>query len=941
MSESWFQLRKKATGYWAERIGAEIDYLLELSADMRAPVGRPREELERAIDFLIREYGAQRTISAAAVAQAEGMLADWAAPAKQYTVICAAHAHIDMNWMWRWDETVAVTLDTFGTILDLMREFPDFHFSQSQAAVYRIVARYDPEMLAAIKERIAEGRWEVTAATWVEADKNLPSGESMVRQILHTKKYLQEILGIAPETLQLDFEPDTFGHSANVPEILADGGVAYYYHCRGSRDHNLFRWMAPSGRSVLAYREPLWYNMAIDPSLAAFVPAFCRENNLQCMLKVYGVGDHGGGPTRRDLEKINDMKRWPLFPAIRCGTYREFFAAAARVAETLPEVRGELNYVFSGCYSSQSRIKKGNRAAENALAEAEFFSALAAEPGVSGFGPSLSEAWRDVLFNQFHDIITGSGTVDTREYAMGLYQKVMARAGTVKTASLRQIVPEISGFRRRARADDGAASWTDDTAQGAGAGYGLSDFRISQCSRGGGRRRVFIVFNPSPAEREEVVEITVWDWEGDPERMVFRDEAGRAVALQLLDRQPQLYWQHQYYRVFVMARVPAGGYRAYLLTEADGLTADQRFPADPRIEEPLETVLENERLKAVLDPRSCAVLSLLDKETGRELLDGRGPGGLFRLLEEDDGGGMTAWMVGRYLSVQNLAENVRIVAHQLSKTALRQYITYRLSFLHSALQVTVSLDQDASRLDYAVACDWREIGGPGNLPQLGFHLPLGYECPAYQYDIPCGATIRPPLAQDVPANSWALALAANPDQKRVMLISDAKHGFRGDANSMALTLIRSSYDPDPYPEIGKHSCRFAVCVVDGAVSNQALFSMAYDYNHALTVQTTALYPGNLPAAHSLIRLVAGSVALSALKFREDGRGVILRVYETDGAFTRAVFDFARPIRQAGFADLNENKMPGDTALTVAGARLIFEVRPYRLCTVEIQFAGAC
>ncbi len=171
----------------------------------------------------------------AAISAAEQSLSPIAHVAKTYTIYCAGHGHIDMNWMWSFDETVSITLDTCRTMLDLMDQYPDYTFAQSQASVYEIVARHDPALLERIRDRVQEGRWEVTAATWVEADRNLPNAESMVRHLLYTRRYLSGLLGIDPDSLDLDFEPDTFGHHQNVPEILSDAGVRYYYHCRGSK----------------------------------------------------------------------------------------------------------------------------------------------------------------------------------------------------------------------------------------------------------------------------------------------------------------------------------------------------------------------------------------------------------------------------------------------------------------------------------------------------------------------------------------------------------------------------------------------------------------------------------------------------------------------------------------------------------------------------------
>lgn len=180
---------------------------------------------------------------------AEGILMPMAEEAKSYKLILAAHAHIDMNWMWSFNETVAVTLATFRSILNIMDQYPEFKYSQSQGAVYKIVEEYDSELMEEIKARIAQGRWEVTASAWVETDKNMPTGESLLRHIQYTKEYMEKVWGA--RDAEVDFSPDTFGHSANVPEIDRFGEVKYYYHCRGNGGKEiLYRYKAPpAGKS--------------------------------------------------------------------------------------------------------------------------------------------------------------------------------------------------------------------------------------------------------------------------------------------------------------------------------------------------------------------------------------------------------------------------------------------------------------------------------------------------------------------------------------------------------------------------------------------------------------------------------------------------------------------------------------------------------------------
>ena len=174
------------------------------------------------------------------VKEAEAILSPMGAVAKEYTVHCVGHGHIDMNWMWNWPETVATTNDTFTTVDRLMDEFPQFHYSQSQASVYQIMQDYLPELYAKVKQRVAEGRWEITANHWVEGDKNLASGEILCRHILYTKRFLKQEFGLAYDAVSIDWEPDTFGHAHTIPTILNKAGIRRYYLHRAGPGPMLF-----------------------------------------------------------------------------------------------------------------------------------------------------------------------------------------------------------------------------------------------------------------------------------------------------------------------------------------------------------------------------------------------------------------------------------------------------------------------------------------------------------------------------------------------------------------------------------------------------------------------------------------------------------------------------------------------------------------------------
>lgn len=318
------------TNYWAHRIYAELCYMECLSS---VSDNAYDARIEEALAYLTAQLAENHAIVKGDALHVEEMLADLSPAAKAYKVYCISHAHIDMNWMWGYQETAAVTVDTFRTVLNLMKEYPDFTFAQSQASTYKIIEENAPEMLDEIKKYVHEGRWEITASTWVETDKNMPNGESLSRHILYTKRYLSKLFDIDPDTLRIDFEPDTFGHNANVPEICQNGGVDYYYHCRGNDDApDVYRWRSKSGREIIVHRDPHWYNGDVNIRSFESLPLFCKKNHTNTFLHVYGVGDHGGGPSRNDIERIADTRNFPLYPVVEFGTFAKYFAEIERSA---------------------------------------------------------------------------------------------------------------------------------------------------------------------------------------------------------------------------------------------------------------------------------------------------------------------------------------------------------------------------------------------------------------------------------------------------------------------------------------------------------------------------------------------------------------------------------------------------------------------------------
>ena len=857
--------------------------------------GKFDDIVEKALDFLLKAYDEEGAVTREKAAEAEKLLMPLSEKAKEYTVHLVAHAHIDMNWQWPYHETVAVTLETFRTMLALMKDFPEFTFAQSQASTYRIVEEYEPEMLDEIRRRVKEGRWEVSASTWVEADKNMPSSESMARHLLYTKNYLSKLLHIDIDSLDLDYEPDTFGHSANVPEILNKGGVKYYYYCRGHEPTGAHVWRGKSGAEVLAYQEPTWYLGDANPSFALYAPKLCKEMHMMDFLKVYGVGDHGGGPTRQDLTYIEEMRTWPVFPKLIYSTYKAFFKKLEKVKDMLPVVDDELNCIFTGCYTTQSRIKGANRTGEAMLSEAEAL-AVAADmlAGRKAKAETLKEGWTNILFSQFHDILTGSGVRDTREYAMAKFSETMASAGTEYACAMRKIAENIdTSFVE----EKGAPAFS--RAEGAGVGYDSMRFRPPVAERCASLTRIFHIFNPTPFAKRVPTEIVVWDYPGDINNACMRTLSGTPVAMEVLSSGREGYMLHTFQKLLVDVNIDAWGWETVVLDENENAPLPLLFPPDPRKHVPDEFVLENEYLKAEFDSVSGMLKSLIDKETGCEMLSA--PAGFYDILE-DAAKGMTSWVVGRYLRFAPIDKDVYIRKNR--KGSLRDEISVKTHFgTDSSLEYTVTLDKGARALTYDVKCNWRELGSMKNgMAQLAFRAPFAYESAKTRYDIPAFVIDRSQMELDVPANSYACALN-DAGGKSLALTSNAKYGFRTHNNQLHLTLVRAGTDPDPDPEKGLHEFTVSLGTVQNT-DGKALAAFSSACNRPAGFITARPHDGVLAGHGSFISLSSDNAHLVNLKKAENGNGFIARIicYE-DAEFTIKPHSSAKAAR---FSDILEN-----------------------------------
>ncbi|MCA9223439.1 MAG: hypothetical protein KDA71_24155, partial [Planctomycetales bacterium] len=333
--------------------------------------------------------------------------------------------------------------------LKFMDEFPEFTFSQSSATLYQATQVHHPELFEKIRARVRDGRWELVGGRWCEGDNNMISPESHVRHFLYGQRYFKKQFG---RIASVGWEPDTFGHCWTMPQILLKSGINSYYFCRGGKNEPLFWWEGPDGSRVLAFEEPAtggWYNDVVDNEKVKELIRFALKTASPDELMVYGVGNHGGGPTREHIESALAMKNRKGWPKIQFSTATEFFNRLHAMTDnlTIPTIKTDLNPVFDGCYTSQSEIKRLNRKSEAALESAEVVATLAhLNDNRFGYPRAEFEAlWQDVLWGHHHDTLPGSCIHAAALYARELLAQVVRDADRLRNIALEKIAAPFDG----------------------------------------------------------------------------------------------------------------------------------------------------------------------------------------------------------------------------------------------------------------------------------------------------------------------------------------------------------------------------------------------------------------------------------------------------------------------------------------------------------------
>ncbi len=796
---------------------------------------------------------------------------------RDFTAHLIGHAHIDLAWLWRWEETVHdIATHTFRGTLAQMDRIPGLTFAQSQAALYEAVEKNYPELFQRIKDRVKEGTWIPVGGMWAEPDLNMPDGESFARQLLYGQRYFLDKFGV---DVNVGWNPDGFGHNFQLPQILNKAGIKYYVFERCAPEKTaVFWWEGLDGSRLLAYVPPGWYLVNLKNGVRDLLFEASRTTPVKDFMLLYGEGDHGGGPRDTDIEAIRKFGEDKNHPRLSFVTPENYFKRLEAVKIEFPVLKQELNFTFPACYTTQAETKKLNRQLENLLLTAERFSAVAVTRGARAYYPErdIDEAWKIVLRNQFHDILDGSSIGPVYDESRRYYQAARERGKRALDFSLEAISNQV------------------DTR---GEGVPL------------------LVFNPLPWERTEPVEAEAAF--GRPVRSIrIVDGSGAEMPYQILSEEAASD-RNKVCFLFIAEKVPSFGYKTYRVLEAE---SDRQYETTLSVD---SEVVENEFFRLKLNPRTGWMHSLFDKMRSREVL--AADGNVLQAIV-DESPNMSAWELGLKEIVSNIGETGAVI-EVVEKGPVRALVRVKNSFRNSRFVQDIMLYPQVPRVDCRVQMDWQER----NL-MIKAAFPTAAKNSTAVFEIPYGAIPRPVDGTEVPALKW-IDLTDESGTFGLSLLNDCKYGFDVRGSVMRISLVHGATDPDPEADRGKHELLYSLYPHTGGWKEALAFRKGYELNNPLIARTGMVHPGRWPAAQSFLRVEPGNVVLSAVKKVAGyfSRATILRVYEIFGQEAEVVIDFPGPV-EVEETDLIERPLAG---IKTEGNILKFKIRPFEIRTFRV------
>jgi alpha-mannosidase len=828
------------------------------------------------------------------------------------------NAHIDAAWLWPWTETVDVVKRTFGTALQLMYEYPQYTYTQSAAAYNEWMAQKYPDMNAEIQKRIKEGRWEIVGGMWVEPDLNMPDGESLVRQLLVGKRWYKQAYGV---DVRIGWNPDSFGYTWQLPQIYKKSGVDYFvtqkmtWNDTNQLPFKLFWWESPDGSKVLAYFPHDYVNLSLSPVRLSndLTVARKRSPGMLEMMDLYGIGDHGGGPTRAILD---EGFHWAapsaggvahVTPKYEFGPAQSFFSSVEKQvapeskewnyqsiargyeppAETpgkvsIPTWKSELYFEYHrGVMTTQSNHKRNMRDSEEQVLNAEKWASLAWLDGRAYPGAEITEDWKKVLFNQFHDLAAGSGIGVIYQDAQKDYDVVRWSTSEISTGSLGKV---------------------GETINTAGTGIPV------------------VIYNPLGWERSGEVSVHVQG--GKP---------GVANGAQIVEARSDEKTGVSDVKLHVM-KVPPLGYKVVWV--GAGSRAKQGGESSAEGKEAGNTItLENSVLRVSVDKQSGCITSLFDKKSNFETLASGACGNQLQFFK-DTPKDYDAWNIdpGTLDAAPATIEHADSV--ELIKTD-EPSIRVTRHFQESKFVQDLSLAADGGMVDVDNEIDWHEAH-----ILLKAAFPVAASGPFATYEIPYGAIDRPTTRNnswekaqfEVPAMRWA---DLGDGKHGLSVINSTKYGYDAVGNLLRLTLLRSPKWPDPEADMGHHHFHYALYPHAGTWKDAMTVRRGYEYNYPLNAVVTTAHGGSLPAEHSFASVAPEDVVLTAVKKAEDAQGLIFRAYEWAGK--EATVEFHVPSGASGATVTNMMETPEGSPLPVTGDVVKAPIHPYEILTIRVDY----
>ncbi|MFH1743319.1 MAG: glycoside hydrolase family 38 C-terminal domain-containing protein [bacterium] len=790
-------------------------------------------------------------------------------------------SHIDVVWLWRYDpETIhRCCKPTFTQAIENLDRFPEYTFAQSQVPLYEPMERVYPGVFDKIKKYIHEGRWEIVGGMYVEPEGGEPCGESLVRQCVMGKRYFQQTFGVDVRT---GWQPDAWSHPWQLPQIFKKSGIDSFLFRRGDMGEKLFWWESPDGSRVLTFR----FDDPEDPPFPGWqetARTFKDRYGVNDTMIVIGWGDHGGGPKADDIQAtLKFAKETASEASVEFSTFDRYSKAVLDREPDLPVIDRELGFQLQGDLTNVQEIKKSNRECENILLSSEKWASIASQ-FLNADYPSgeFEEAWKKLLFNQFHDILGGSLIPPAIEDAMGFYRSVRESCTSIMDMALTTIAKNI------------------DTQ-----GEGLP----------------IVVFNPLSWTRTDFVEVEL-RYEKDPEHLRLRDSDGHDIPIQLLATHKEKKTTRLRF-LFVASQVPSLGYKTYYAVPTS--TAHESNTSLTV----KDNSLENEFFRVEIDPQTGCVSRLFDKRNMREALNSSQRGNL-PIAIEDEGDSEGRFMVGSDSYGKPPGPESQIVSDPsisiIETGPVRVAIRIEKQYQQSRFIQDIRLYTGIPRVDFQLTVDWHDIH---RMIKLAF--PMALETPEVTYDAPYATAVRPADGLEYPAQMW-VDLFAN--GYGVSLLNNGRYGHDVQDNVVRMSILRSPTEPAYNTDEGIHILDYSLYPHQGAWQNAEVKRRGYELNIPLMAVAEAVHEGRLERDHSFFEVQPDNVTLEVIKQAYDTNEVVFRFYEMHGESCTARLTCPVPFRAAKETDLLEKELQ---SLQISGNTLEFPITAHEIKTIKAK-----